>query len=287
MHKILVLAVKGGTGKSTVTAGLGKALAAKGLRVGLMDLDISGANLPAALGMSEPFPHPEVDLTTQKLHPVCYAGCEIFSLAFRYGSSAVLKGGGDRTVTAFGETHLLKGTGRVELVKQMINNVAFSELDYLLFDLPPSTGDEVLSLFEEVNDIHGCILVCQPTNLAVEDMVRALDMIEEKRLPLLGMVGNMVEAICPHCGEKYYPFTAPGVDLPNFCKEKGIPYLMGMPMTPVRPVLDECLVRLAETIQVQVPVKIWDKGFKSRLERGILHQMIKVVIREQLHGGKD
>lgn len=281
MRKVLICAVKGGTGKSTTTAGLGKALLARGLRVGFMDLDISGANLPAALGIPEPFPYPRVDVELGKMYPIEYDGYQVFSLAFRFGSAAVLWHGADQTVTAFGQEFELRGTGRYRLVEQMLNNVQFSELDYQLYDLPPSTGEEVLSLFENVPDIWGCILVSQPTNLAVEDMERALDMIDNRHLPLIGMVGNMTEAVCPHCGKGYYPFSSPGVDLRAFCRSKTIPYLLSIPLTPDRAVLAQRFAQLAEIVTTVRPVNIWEKTFKERLESAIVDGMVKGVFRRK------
>ena len=279
MKKILILAVKGGTGKSTVTAGLAQALKTMGLRVGLMDLDLSGANLPMAIGMLEPLPHAPIDIEKEKMLAVQYDGFEIFSLAFRFGSAALLWGGSEQTIKAFGKEFHLRGTGRYQLVKQMLENVQFGDLDYLLVDNPPSTGDEVLSLYENMPDIYGCILVSQPTNLAVEDMERALDMVESKELPLIGMVGNMVSALCPSCGHEYYPFAVPGVDLELFCRRRMVPYLLSIPMTPETGVLQERFAQLAEIVINQQPVHIWEKAFKDRLENAIVKGAMKAVIK--------
>ncbi len=274
MFKILCLAVKGGTGKSTVTAFLGKALLARGFRVGFLDLDLSGANLPAALDMPVQYLNPHgcgVEIERmQKLLPIRHDGYEVFSLAFMFGTAAMLHGD---------EKPGFIGTGRYNLVKQMLATVQFGELDYLLVDNPPSTGAEVLSLYDNMPDIHGCILVSQPTNLSVEDMVRALDMIEEKRLPLIGMVGNMVEAICPCCGGHFYPFTSPAVDLEQFCRTRGIPYLVSIPMTPDKDMLQECFKTLALKVMNQKPVKIWARSFKDRLEDGIVDTVVMGVLK--------
>jgi ATP-binding protein involved in chromosome partitioning len=274
MYKILCLGVKGGTGKSTCTANLGLALLHRGFRVGFLDIDLSGANLPAALGMPEQYLNPHgcgVDIENMKrLLPIKHDGYEIFSLAFMFGTAAMLHGD---------EKPGFVGTGRYNLVKQMLATVQFGELDYLLVDNPPSSGSEVLSLYDNMPDIHGCILVSQPTNLSVEDMVRALDMIEEKHLPLIGMVGNMVEAVCPCCGGHYYPFTSPAVDLEKFCQSRGIPYLVSIPMTPDKAVLQLRFSILAEKVITQKPVKIWQKSFKDRLEDGIVDSVVMGVLK--------
>jgi ATP-binding protein involved in chromosome partitioning len=279
MLKILVLAVKGGVGKSTVSAGLGCALSNKGFKVGFLDIDISGSNLPAALGMKEPFPHPEVDIVREKMFPIKYNGFEIFSLAFRFGTAAVLWKDGDQTVEAFGQSHKLKGSGRSELVKQILQNVEFGPLDYQIYDLPPSTAGEVLSLFENLKDIHGCILVSQPTNLSVEDIERALDMIKVKKLPLIGLVGNMTEAVCPHCHKSYYPFNSPGVDLKKFCESHKIPLLVSIPLTPDKALLESRVVELAERVMDVKPMRIWEKSFKGRLEAAVMDGAVKGMLK--------
>lgn len=280
MRKIFVLALKGGTGKSTVTARLGLALKEKGFRIGYLDCDLSGATLPTALGIPEPFPHPEVDVQRNKMSPIKVNGYEIFSLAFRFGKAALLWEGGEQTVEAFGQKFTLRGTGRWQLVKRMLSNIEFGELDYLLLDLPPQSGDEVLSLFENLKDVWGAILVCQPTNLSAEDMDRALNMIEVKRIPLLGMVGNMVYTVCPKCEHDFSPFIDAGVDLDDFCERRGIPYLIGIPLTRSQAVLEETFLLLARKVLNIEPVRIWEKSFKERLEVATLKGVIKATFKE-------
>ena len=276
MRRIAVMSLKGGVGKSTVTAQLGLALKGKGFKVAYFDCDLSGATLPTALGIPEPWPYPEVDVARDKMFPIKVNGCEIFSLAFRFGKAALLWEGGEQKVKAFGQEFTLRGTGRWQLVRQMIANVEFSpDLDYLLYDLPPQSGDEVLSLFENLKDIWGAILVCQPTSLATEDMDRALNMIEVKKIPLLGMVGNMMATICPKCGQWFSPFLDAGVDLGKFCEARGIPYLISLPLTPDREGLANFFMILAETVIGAKPVRTWEKSFKERLEAATLKGLIK------------
>ena len=279
MLKILCMSTKGGVGKSTVSAGLGKALSRKGFKVGFFDCDISGSNLPAALGMKEPFPHPEVDLPREKMYPVKYNGFEIFSLAFRFGTAAVMWKDADQIVQAFGQTRQLKGSGRSELVRQMVENVEFGPLDYQIFDLPPSSGGEVLSLFEHLKDIYGCILVSQPTNLSVEDIVRALDMIKSKKIPLLGLVSNMTTAVCPCCGNDYYPFSSPAVDLRKFSEGRKIPLLVTIPLTPDAELLDARFDELAGKVLSSKPLRIWERKFKDRLEAALMDGAVKGVLK--------
>jgi len=269
------MSIKGGVGKSTTTAGLALALRNKMYRVGLMDIDLSGANLPSALGIPEPWPALELDLERDKMSALSVNGYWIFSLAFRYGKSALLWEGGEQIIQAFGEKHHLRGTGRYNLIKLMLKNVTFPELDYKLFDLPPQSGDEVLSLFENLPEIWGAILVCQPTGLATQDIERTLNMVEVKKVPLLGMVGNMTYCIAPRSGEEFYPYLDAGIDLEAFCHQHGIPYLESIPFTPDRSIVDRKFEALAEEVLKAEPVKIWQKDFKQRLEETLTTSLVK------------
>ncbi|MDO9333785.1 MAG: P-loop NTPase, partial [Dehalococcoidales bacterium] len=171
----------------------------------------------------------------------------------------------------------LPGTGRYQLVRQMLANVQFSELDFLLLDLPPNSGDETLSLWEHLRDLWGLVLVCQPTNLAVQDIERTLNMIEVKQLPLLGMVGNMVVAIAPKSGEVFSPFLDAGVDLEGFCQRRGIPYLASIPFTPDPEIHRKVFQELADKVLAQEPVKIWQRSFTQRLQDATLKGLVKGI----------
>jgi len=281
MKKIPIFSLKGGVGKSVVCAHLGLALKGKELRVGYLDCDLSGANLPSALSIPEPFPYVGLDTAREKMLPVKINGYEIFSLAFRFGKTALLWEGGEQKVTAFGKEFTLTGTGRYELVRQMLANVEFGDLDYLLLDLPPQSGDEVLSLFEHLENIFGAILVCQPTNLAVQDIERTLNMLEVKRIPLLGMVGNMVYAIAPESGEEFCPFLDAGIDLEGFCRKRGIPYLTSIPLTPIKELINGIFDNLADKVTGLEPVRIWERSFKHRLEAATAKGIIKGLFKEK------
>lgn len=276
---IPVCALKGGTGKSTVAAHLGLSLRDKGFSVGFMDIDVTGSNLPSALGIPEPFPHVGLDTKREKMIAVKTNGYEIFSLAFRFGKAALMWKGGEEEIEAFGKKFSLRATGRYQLVKQMLTNVEFSpDLDYLLLDLPPSSGDETLSLFEHLENIWGLILVCQPTNLAVQDIERTLNMIEVKKLPVIGMVGSMTKAICPSCGHSFSPYIDSGVDLQVFCNQRGIPYLADIPFLPDEMSLKSNFDNLTQKVVEAKPLEIWQKSFEQRLGEAAIKTMIKKII---------
>ncbi len=278
LKKICVWATKGGVGKSTVTANVGLALKRKELRVGYLDIDCTGSNLPTALGIQKPFPRVGLDTAREKMLAVKINGDEIFSLSFRFGSAALMWRGGEEKIHAFGREFEMRGTGRYELVKRMLTNVEFSdELDYLLLDLPPSSGDETLSLFEHIEDLWGAILVCQPTNLAVEDIERTLNMVEVKKIPLLGMVGNMTYAIAPKSREEFCPFLDAGVDLEQFCQQRRIPYLASIPLTPEKELIDIKFNELANKVIEAKPVKIWERSFQQKLQDAAVKGTIKAL----------
>ena len=283
MKKISIWATKGGTGKSTVCANLGLALKNKALRIGFLDVDCTGSNLPTALGILEPFPYVGLDTTREKMIAVEVNGYEIFSLSFRFGTKAALMWqGSEQKIKVFGQEFEMRGTGTYQLVKQMLTNVEFSnDLDYLLYDLPPTSGDITLSLFENISDIFGVVLVCQPTNLAVQDIERTLNMIEVKKIPLLGLVGNMVYAIAPRSGEEFCPFLDAGIDLEGFCQKRGIPYLVSIPLTPIKELISEIFDSLADKVINLEPVRIWERSFKHKLEVATAKGIIKGLFKEK------
>ncbi len=270
-----IVALKGGTGKTTTCAGIGLALRDMGYRVGFMDVDVTGPTLPRALGIPEPFPQVGLDTVREKMLAVRYDGYEVFSLAFRFGDNPLIWKGGEQQVKVRGRETPLSGTGRYSLVKQMLANVEFSELDYLLLDLPPSSGDETIALFDHLTNLWGAILVCQPTSLTVEGIRRTLKFITEKHVPLLGLIGNMVYAVAPKSGERFIPFLDAGIDLAEFCRKEGIPYLAGVPFTPDRKLHQAIFRDLAGQIVSAKPLRTWEKSFKAKVEGALMKTVVK------------
>lgn len=279
MKAIGIASLKGGTGKTTVCAYLGLALRDMGYRVGFLDIDVSGANLPQALGLKEAPPLGR-DTRAERIVPARVEGYEIFSLASHFGKGAVLWRGGEENIEFQGETIELRGTGRYELVRQMIQRTAFSpDLDYLLVDLPPSTGDEVISLWEHIQNLWGVVLVCQPAALAFEDMERTLNMLEARRLPLLGLVGNMSGVRCPKCGETFSPFLDSNPHIGRFCRDRGVPLLGTMPFTPNREQLRGFARGIASRMLEAELMRPWELPLTDRVGRTVMHGMIKGAVR--------
>lgn len=187
---IAVSSGKGGVGKSTVAVNLAVSLALNGARVGLMDADVYGPNVPIMMGAAEA--RPEVD--GNQLIPIEAYGVKLMSMA--------LLQPGDKPMIVRGP--ILHG-----LVKQFLSDVKWGELDYLIVDMPPGTGDVQLSLAQLV-PVQGAVLVTTPQNVAIADVRRALRMFETVNIPILGIVENMSYFLAPDTGTRYDIFGEGG-----------------------------------------------------------------------------
>ncbi|HKO62214.1 MAG TPA: Mrp/NBP35 family ATP-binding protein [Pyrinomonadaceae bacterium] len=187
---IAVSSGKGGVGKSTVAVNLAVSLSLDGARVGIMDMDVYGPNVPIMLGAAEA--RPEIDVN--KLIPIEAYGVKLMSMA--------LLQPGDKPMIVRGP--ILHG-----LVKQFLSDVKWGELDYLIVDMPPGTGDIQLSLAQLV-PVQGAVLVTTPQNVAIADVRRALRMFETVAIPVLGIVENMSYFVAPDTGTRYDIFGEGG-----------------------------------------------------------------------------
>src|SRR5947199_2740591 len=205
---IAVSSGKGGVGKSTVAVNLAVALALDGAKVGLMDADVYGPNVPIMLGVDRE--RPEVD--GNKLIPVEAYGVKLISMAILQP--------GDKPMIVRGP--ILHG-----LVKQFLSDVKWGELDYLIVDMPPGTGDVQLSLAQLV-PVQGAVLVTTPQKVAVSDVRRALRMFETVAIPVLGVVENMSYFIAPDTGNRYDLCGDSGGR--KLAEHYGLPFLGSVPM---------------------------------------------------------
>ena len=205
---IAVSSGKGGVCKSTVAVNLAVSLTLDGARVGLMDADVYGPNVPIMLGVSQQ--QPEVE--DGKLLPLEAYGVRLMSMA-------VLQPG-DKPMIVRGP--ILHG-----LVKQFLSDVKWGELDYLIVDMPPGTGDVQLSLAQLV-PVQGAVLVTTPQDVAVADVRRALRMFETVAIPILGVVENMSYFIAPDTGNRYDIFGEGGGQ--KLAETYGVPFLGAIPL---------------------------------------------------------
>jgi len=205
-----VLAVssgKGGVGKSTVSVNLAVALAQQGQRVGLMDADIYGPNIPRMMGVGQ---KPEV--RGGKIQPLESLGVKLVSLGLIV----------ERDAPA-----IWRGPIIMKVIQQFVRDVDWGQLDYFIVDLPPGTGDAQLSLAQTLH-IRGAIIVTTPQEVSVGDALRVAKMFERVGVPVIGVVENMSYFVCPHCGERTAVFLTGGGS--RLAQELGVPLLGQVPL---------------------------------------------------------
>lgn len=207
---IAVASGKGGVGKSTIAANIATALAVDGAAVGLLDADIYGPSIPIMMGVRRP---PFVE--DGKMTPVESHGVKLMSLGFLMKEDA--------------PPVVWRGPMVGGAVRQMLADVVWGELDYLLVDLPPGTGDAQLTLAQSV-PLTGCVIVMTSQNVAVQIASKALAMFQKLNVPILGVVENMSNFVCPHCGETTNIFTSGGGELA--AERLQVPFLGSIPLDP-------------------------------------------------------
>ena len=206
---IAVSSGKGGVGKSTISSNLAVALAQGGARVGLMDGDIYGPNIPRMMGVNSPPP-----VVNEKIVPLEAHGVKVISLGFLI----------ERDQPA-----IWRGPIVMKIVNQFLRDVAWGQLDYFIVDLPPGTGDAQLSLVQATH-VRGAIIVTTPQEVAVGDALRGAKMFQRVNVPVLGIVENMSWFECPHCGKPTALFGSGGGE--RLAKELGLPLIGQVPIHP-------------------------------------------------------
>ncbi len=211
-HKIIIASGKGGVGKSTVSVNLARALQMKGMRVGILDADITGPDIPKLLGIEEA----KLMQGPEGIEPAKADGIKAASMALILTSR---------------ETPVVwRGPMKMAAIKQFIQDVNWGDLDFLLIDLPPGTSDEPLSVVQLIPDLAGAIIVSTPQEVALLDSRKAVNMVKAMKLPVLGIVENMSGLICPHCGESISIFGAGGGQ--RMAEEMDVPFLGAIPIDP-------------------------------------------------------
>ena len=211
---IAISSGKGGVGKSTVSANLAAALARDGHRVGLMDADIYGPNIPRMFGVDT---KPEVQ--GGKIQPLEAHGVKLMSLGFIV----------ERDAPA-----IWRGPIIMKIIQQFLRDVSWGELDYFFVDLPPGTGDAQLSLTQIIR-LHGAVIVTTPQEMAVGDSLRGAKMFERVGVGILGIVENMSYFVCPHCQQRSEVFLSGGGG--RLAAELGVPLLGQVPLQAGMPAL--------------------------------------------------
>ena len=210
-NTIAVASGKGGVGKSTVAANLAVALAKDGAKVGLLDADLYGPSIPLMLGVSE---RPEMRVVDgkQKIIPVENYGIKTMSIGFLIDDN---------------DPVIWRGAMASGAIKQFMSDVDWGELDYLIFDLPPGTGDIQLTLAQTI-PLTGGVIVTTPQDVSLSDALKALKMFRRVNVPILGIIENMSYFVAPDTGKRYNIFGEGGGE--KLAKENDTNFLGGIPI---------------------------------------------------------
>ncbi len=211
-HKILVGSGKGGTGKSTIAANLAVDLKRKGYRVGLLDADITGPDIPKLLGIEDLRLHSG----PEGIEPADADGIKVVSTALllKKKDSAVV----------------WRGPKKAAAIRQFLSDVNWGDLDFLIVDLPPGTSDEPMSVVNLMPDISGAIVVTTPQGVALLDSRKAVNMFLAMEVPVLGIIENMSGLTCPRCKERIEIFKSENGK--SAARELGVDFLGAIPMVP-------------------------------------------------------
>lgn len=247
-HKIIVMSGKGGVGKSTVAANLAETLQKLGFKTGILDADIHGPNIPKMLGLElygesfrqnqfetfkeiteagleaenfqtdeekQEFIKAKQQEYSQTLFPVTTpSGLKVMSMAFLLEDI---------------ETPIIwRGPQKTGAIKQLISDAHWGELDYLIIDNPPGTGDEPLTVLQTIPDADAVIMVTTPNVVSQEDVLKCVKMVGMMNIDKIGLIENMAYYVCPHCGEKLNIFGKGNGEL--FAEEMEINYLGDLPI---------------------------------------------------------
>jgi ATP-binding protein involved in chromosome partitioning len=197
-------------GKTTIAVNMSIALVKLGFRVGLIDADVYGPNVPLMLGTSR---QPRL-LEGNRIEPNTAHGVKVISVGFLSP--------GDKPM-------VMRGPMLHQIIRQFLQQVEWGELDFLLVDLPPGTGDTVISLVQTV-PLTGAVVVSTPSDVALQDARKALEMFHQVNVPILGIVENMSHFTCPHCHEEIDIFSKGGAE--RTAKQFDVPFLGSIELDP-------------------------------------------------------
>ncbi len=209
-NKILVISGKGGVGKSTVAVNIASVLASEGKKVGILDVDIHGPSIPLMLGVHGATLYGE----GEDILPITIGSLKIMSVGF------LLKSHNDPVIW--------RGPMKMNMITQFLQDVKWGDLDYLIIDCPPGTGDEPLSVCQLIKNPTGAVVVTTPQNVAINDVRKSISFCNSLDLPVLGVIENMSGFKCPKCGEISNIFSEGGAE--KMASELKVPFLGKIPI---------------------------------------------------------
>jgi Mrp family chromosome partitioning ATPase len=214
-RKIVVLSGKGGVGKSTVSVNLAASLAMAGKRVGLLDVDLHGPSIPTMLGLGKQDLHAD----NEGMYPAEIEGLnglKVISVGF--------------LLESHDQPLIWRGPMKNGVIKQFLGEVHWGELDYLIVDCPPGTGDEPLSVVQMMNNPDCAVIVTTPQNVSAVDVSKSINFCKQLSLPVAGIVENMSGFVCPDCGKVTEIFKSGGGK--KLAEKYSIPFLGSVPLDP-------------------------------------------------------
>ena len=255
--KIPVLSLKGGTGKTTICLGIAQTLRDMKYKTGLLDVDIHASALPRALHLSvDPGYDP---ILGGKLRPIRYDGFQIFSIGLLFKEET---------------PNMWDGETKASAVKQIATTaIAWDDdLEWVVVDTPPTSGDEIQSLLANLPNIYGAVIVCQPNDLAVLALAKTLNVLRETETPIAGVVANMAGYQCPFCGKVSNPFDRPPEDVRTLAESFKVRFLGMVPFA--NPLQRQPAVRaIVEGILKNPPLVL--KKEKGGMTRWLLDKILR------------
>lgn len=210
-HKITVMSGKGGVGKSTVAANVAINLARKGYKTGLLDIDVHGPSVPTLFGLTGARLEQD-DAGILPLQPM--PNLKLMSAGFllQHPDQALI----------------WRGPMKAGAIKQLLGDVAWGDLDFLIVDCPPGTGDEALAICQSIEDMDGTLIVTTPQEMAAADVRKSITFCKQLKLTVIGIIENMSGFVCPHCNGEIHPFKSGGGE--KIANMYDLPFLGRIPL---------------------------------------------------------
>ena len=241
-RKIMIMSGKGGVGKSTVAANLAIGLTLHGYRVGLLDCDIHGPTIPTIFGLESKKP----EVNEEGILPIeVLPNLSLMSIGFLLENK-------DSPI-------IWRGPLKMGIIKQFLEDVVWGELDFLIIDLPPGTGDEPLSLAQLIPNIDGSVIVTTPQDVALISVRKSIGFSEKLNVPIIGIVDNMHGLICPHCDKPIEVFGGTG-GVEKASKDFNIPILARLPIEPKVAEMEDRGTVVQEMLEHSTE---WQKNFEN------------------------